>query len=230
MQYNALTLTMDTAGPACQAVVSKAGRVLADESAAMARGHGEALVPMVERVLARAQAEFEDLECLAVTTGPGSFTGLRVAMAATRGFSAALNIPSVGMSSLHALAMTDQLDTATKAPRAVALDARNGLVYGQRFDRQMNPIDAPHAAADIVFAASIEDETRIVGPMQTVLAGLAQSSGKPVTLGVSLAFPSTAALAALAAQLEVGERPQPVYLKDAAAKPKPSAGLRTLAG
>lgn len=219
-------LTMDTTGSACQAVVSSGDAVLCARSLPMQRGHGEALVPMVEEALAGADIGYEQLDRIGVTVGPGSFTGLRVGLAAARGFSATLNIPVVGIGTLEALALTDQLESGVTCERAAALDARNGLVYGQRFSEDGSPMEPANVMADIVFAASVLPGMRLVGPAQAVIAALTRSARKPTTLGMREGVPSPASLAQLASQGDPSEKPKPLYLKSADAVPAKSAGLR----
>lgn len=192
----------------------------------MQRGHGEALVPMVEEALSGAGIGYEDLGRIGVTVGPGSFTGLRVGLAAARGFAATLNIPVVGIGTLEALALTDRLESGVVGKRAIALDARNGLVYGQRFDENDVPMELPSVMADLVFAASLLPDTRLVGPLQAVISALTRSAGKSTTLGTQESVAAPAALAQLAMQGDPSEKPQPLYLKTADAVPSKSAGLR----
>lgn len=221
-------LTMDTSGAACQAVVSTGEDVVCARSVPMGRGHGEVLVPMVEEVLQGAGIDYERLERIGVTVGPGSFTGLRVGLAAARGFAATLNIAVVGIGTLEALALTDWLESSVKSERAVALDARNGLVYGQRFNADGAPMEPASVMADIVFAASLLPGMRIVGPAQSIIAALARSANKPTTLGTQVGFASPAALAQLAMHGDPSEKPKPLYLKSADAIPGKSAGLRAV--
>src|SRR6478735_5264595 len=110
-------LAIDTALGACAAAVldSRAGAILASESAAMLRGHAEAVMPLIARVMDAGRCEFDDLDRIAVTVGPGSFTGLRVGIAAARGIALAAGKPAIGLSTL------------------AAIDARNEQVYFQVF-------------------------------------------------------------------------------------------------
>ena len=90
-------LAIDTALGACSAAVLDTERGgFTDESVPMERGHAEALMPLVARVMAKARIKFSDLERIAVTTGPGSFTGLRVGISAARGISLAAKRPANG--------------------------------------------------------------------------------------------------------------------------------------
>src|ERR1700710_1431126 len=98
-------LAIDTALAACAAAVcdTESG-ILAIESEPMARGHAEAIMPMIARVMAKAQIGFDKLDRIAVTVGPGSFTGLRVGVSAARGIALASGKPAIGLSTLAALA------------------------------------------------------------------------------------------------------------------------------
>lgn len=221
-----LVLSMDTTGPACQAVVSAGDTVVCARSELMQRGHGEALVPMVEDVLRGAGIGYEHLDRIGVTVGPGSFTGLRVGLAAARGFSATLNIPVVGIGTLEALALTDQLESGVMCERAAALDARNGLVYGQRFTEDGTPMEPANVMADLVFAASVLPGMRLIGPAQPIIAALTRSANKTTTLGLRDGAPSAESLARLALKNDPSEKPKPLYLKSADAVPAKSAGLR----
>src|SRR5277367_2116868 len=99
-------LAIDTALAACSAAVldTEQGGILARESLPMIRGHAEALMPLISRVMEDAGLAFTDLDRVAVTTGPGSFTGLRVGISAARGIALAADRPAVGLSTLSAYA------------------------------------------------------------------------------------------------------------------------------
>ncbi|MCC7347660.1 MAG: tRNA (adenosine(37)-N6)-threonylcarbamoyltransferase complex dimerization subunit type 1 TsaB [Variibacter sp.] len=129
-----LLLAIDTALAVCAAAVydSEADAVVASESLPMQRGHAEALMPLVARVMDHAGAEFADLDRVAVTVGPGSFTGLRVGIAAARGIALAAAKTAVGVSGLAAYAapcIAEDLADTTLA----AIDARHDHVYAQVF-------------------------------------------------------------------------------------------------
>src|SRR3990170_4444965 len=99
-------LAIDTALEACSAAVldTEHASVVAHESLPMLRGHAEALIPLIARVLERARLTFSELDRVAVTTGPGSFTGLRVGISAARGIALAAGKPAVGLTTLAAFA------------------------------------------------------------------------------------------------------------------------------
>src|SRR3954470_8884079 len=99
-------LAIDTALEACSAAVfdTDHGGITASESVAMARGHAEAVMPLVARVMDLAEIDFANLDRIAVTTGPGSFTGLRVGIAAARGIALAAGRPAIGLTTLSGFA------------------------------------------------------------------------------------------------------------------------------
>jgi len=103
-------------------------QVLARRFEVMQRGHAEALAPMVEAVMREAGLAFADLDKLAVTTGPGSFTGQRVGLAFMRGLKVALGLPLAGVTSLAAMAAEALADSGLEVAAAVH-DARRGEVY-----------------------------------------------------------------------------------------------------
>lgn len=97
-------LGLDTTGPHCSVALVDEAKVLAYKSEKINRGHAERLAPMVQEVLAEAGLMAKDVDKLAVCTGPGSFTGLRVALAFAKGFALPRKLPVVGLSSLQAWA------------------------------------------------------------------------------------------------------------------------------
>src|SRR5213078_673700 len=101
-----LILAIDTALDACAAGVldTDANKLIAQESQAMKRGHAEALMPLIARVMKESGIAFSSLDRIAVTTGPGSFTGLRVGLSAARGIGLAASKPVVGLTTLAAYA------------------------------------------------------------------------------------------------------------------------------
>ncbi len=121
-------LVMDTAGRACQVGVFVDGQARCARSVEMVHGHAEALLPLVRAVVAEAGVSFDALGAVVVTAGPGSFTGLRVGLAAAHGLGLALGCPVVAVSSLAAWAM------AAEGPVRVALDSRRGDAFVQEFD------------------------------------------------------------------------------------------------
>ncbi len=148
-------LAIDTALGACSACVLDAGdpAPLAIEQTAKERGHAEALMPMIERVMAKVEGGFSSLDRVAVTIGPGSYTGLRVGISAARAIAFAAGIPAIGISTLAASA-APFIGREGGRVVAAAVDAKHGQVWFQAMNaqgkqlvsvRQVNHRDAARA-------------------------------------------------------------------------------------
>src|SRR3974377_770411 len=127
-------LAIDTALEACAAAVldTERGAIIAHESLEMVRRPAEALMPLIARVLDRAALRFATLDRIAVTTGPGSYTGLRVGISAARGIALASGKPAIGLSTLAGVAAPlIAEDDSTHV--VAAIDARHDHVYLQIF-------------------------------------------------------------------------------------------------
>ena len=139
-------LAIDTATTACSAALFAGGRIVAERDAAMDRGHAEALMPMVAEVLAASLSVcprgVADLDLIAVTIGPGAFTGVRIGLAAAGAMAAAAGIPAVGLTTLEVVAAAQP---PMGRPLLVALDAKRADVYCQLFDPALMPMTAPEA-------------------------------------------------------------------------------------
>src|SRR3979490_2290488 len=127
-----LILAIDTALDACAAggLDTDGSKMLAQESQPMKRGHAEALMTLIARVMKESGVAFASLDRIAVTTGPGSFTGLRVGLSAARGIALAANKPAVGLTTLTAYA-APVVSQNLEQPVISAIDARHDHVYFQ---------------------------------------------------------------------------------------------------
>ncbi|HEY5337521.1 MAG TPA: tRNA (adenosine(37)-N6)-threonylcarbamoyltransferase complex dimerization subunit type 1 TsaB, partial [Rhizomicrobium sp.] len=121
-------LAVDTALGACSVAVLDGENVLAHRFVAMDRGHAEALAPMVEEVMRESGATFSALDRLAVTTGPGTFTGQRVGLAFMRGLRVALKCPLIGITTLEAMGAAAMVE-ASASFAATIHDAKRGEAY-----------------------------------------------------------------------------------------------------
>ncbi len=139
-------LALDTTLQACSAAVCEGHKVLARRHQTMTRGHAERAVPMVLEVLGDAGIGFSALDLIAVTTGPGSFTGVRVGLAAARGLALAADLPAVGISTHEALAEAVERTRLEGCSLAVALDARRDQIYLQTFDENGGRLSPPAIA------------------------------------------------------------------------------------
>src|SRR6266436_3912309 len=142
-----LILAIDTALDACAAAVLDidTGRLIAQETQAMKRRHAEALMPLISRVIKAAGIAFAALDRIAVTTGPGSFTGLRVGLSAARGIALAADKPVVGVTTLTAYAAPVVSANASQ-PVIAAIDARHDHVYVQAVAGDGSPLMSPRIA------------------------------------------------------------------------------------
>jgi tRNA threonylcarbamoyl adenosine modification protein YeaZ len=207
-------LAIDTALAACSAAVldtDYGGGVLASDSLSMTRGHAEALMPLIYHVMQRAQMAFADLDRVAVTTGPGSFTGLRVGISAARGIALAADKPAVGVSTLTAYAAQLLADH----------------VYLQVFGFGGRVLIAPRLApmGDAVRAAS-DAQSRIVGSAaQSIADRLPRGAPLPLLVDVRNA-PDIVWVARMGAVLPEGQSPpKPQYLRAPDAQPQNAAQL-----
>lgn len=126
-------LVIDTTGPACSAALRCPGQADRIASEIIGRGHAERLAPMVEALLAKAGFDPRDLDRIGVTTGPGSFAGVRVGVAFVRGLSLATDAAAVGVSTLAMRAR--QADPKAERRLAITHDAKRGELVIQAFDQ-----------------------------------------------------------------------------------------------
>src|SRR3979409_925000 len=142
-----LILAIDTALDACSACVldTDANKVVAQESLTMKRGHAEALMPLIARVMKESGVAFASLDRIAVTTGPGSFTGLRGGLSAARGIALAADKPVVGLSTLAAYAAPVVAENAGH-PVISVIDARHDQVYFQAVSGDGGSLIRPRVA------------------------------------------------------------------------------------
>jgi len=124
-------LAFDCSGASCSAAVLIDDRPAAQRFAPMERGHAEILLPMIETVLREAALTPGALDLLAVTVGPGSFTGLRIGLAAARGLALARKLPAIGVTSFDAV----KVDDPAARPLFIALESKRVELFLQRRDR-----------------------------------------------------------------------------------------------
>jgi tRNA threonylcarbamoyladenosine biosynthesis protein TsaB len=224
-------LAIDTALGACAAAVYDAGlgETLAAQSIEMERGHAEEIVPMVERVMLDSRIDFEDLDRVVTTVGPGSFTGLRVGISAARGFGLACGKPVVGVSTLDALAAPYVTDTET-VPIVAAIDARHGNLYLQMLGAGGRKLVSPRIMhiSEAIRSVAI-GLVRIIGSGANLIAGQWPTPTIPAPLLVDARpAPDIVWVARLGAKADPAASPaRPLYLRSPDAKPMdPSKLLR----
>ena len=217
-----LILAIDTALEACAAAVldTDAGELRAQEQQLMKRGHAEALMPMIARVMQSADLAFTALDRIAVTVGPGSFTGLRVGISAARGLALAAKRPAVGLTTLSAYAAAI-IGQSGSVPVISAIDARHDHVYFQIVAGDGGLLVRPAVAPiDEAIAASQFGAPHLVGNAARILAERWPKDGpQPVSVDAQPA-PDISWVAWLGAAANPDTNPaRPFYLKAPDAKP-----------
>ncbi len=216
-----VTLALDTAAGLCvAAVLDASGRELGRAVEAMDKGHAERLMAVIADALGHAGVAYGDLGLIAVSVGPGSFTGVRVGVSAARGLALALSIPATGVSTLEALA-DDASVHAHGRPVLVAIDARRGEIYAQGFDKDGQPVSEP-AVVKIDDAEAMASGMLVCG---SAAAMIAERFGAETVAPMG----ATADIATFGRIALRPDRPQkapsPLYLRQADAKPQEGFAL-----
>jgi tRNA threonylcarbamoyl adenosine modification protein YeaZ len=220
-----LVLAIDTALAACSAAVFDAERgvALAAESQPMLRGHAEALLPLVARVMQAAQTRFVDLQRIAVTTGPGSFTGLRVGISAARAIALAAGLPAIGVTTLEAYAAPYL--ASGEGPVAVAIDARHQHVYLQVFAADGRALVAARVASLAEAVAAAKGAARVIGSGAPLIAAAWPGGEAPPVFDPREA-PDIGWVARLGASAAKSSTPpKPLYLRAPDARPQHAAWI-----
>ena len=214
---------MDTSVGACSAALREDGGIV-ERVQEMQRGHAEALMPMIVSVMRAAGRQFGDLDLVAVTVGPGAFTGLRVGLAAARGIALAAGLPCFGVTTLEAVAEAIDWPTLARRPALVVLDNRQGGVYAQLYQagRALEPASVQairvlaerHAGAPIAVAGDVPPP---------LIASLRAACSNVEEIAVPR-YPTAGRAATIAhRRWHAGERPEtppaPLYLQPPATGP-----------
>ena len=216
-----LILAIDTALDACSAGVldTDAGRLIAQESQPMKRGHAEALMPLIARVIKQAGIAFASFDRIAVTTGPGSFTGLRVGLSAARGIALAADKPVVGLTTLAAYAAPVVSENAEQ-PVISAIDARHDQVYFQVVSGNGSSLIRPRVAPiEEALRASRFGAPHLIGNAAGILAGRWPTDAPPPFAVDAQPAPDITWVAWLGAAVNPATAPaRPYYLRAPDAK------------
>lgn len=222
-----LILAIDTALEACAVAVldSETNALRATESQAMARGHAEALMPMIGRVMQATGLPFTALDRIAVTVGPGSFTGLRVGISAARGLGLAADKAVVGVTTLSSFAAPFLSEAG--GPIISLIDARHDHVYMQVVGGDGTPLIRPRIApvAD-VFDCVRFGAPRLVGNAARIVAdrwpgdimlpaNVAPQAAPDINWVAWLGFAADPAVS----------KPRPLYLRPPDARPQTTTAL-----
>lgn len=216
-------LALDTAMAACSAAVHDESGVRAKAFVPMERGHAEAIAPMAREVMALASLEFTALNRIVVTTGPGTFTGVRVGLAMARGLGLALGVPVIGIDTLSAIAVNAP---ATDSPLLVACDARRDEVYAALFDASGKLLQQPTViSVEACLHLLPSDPVQVLGTAADTLIGA--STRSDITRGRAGDLPDAANFGRRGLELpDTGAMPVPLYLRAPDAKPQKATAIR----
>ncbi len=219
-------LALDTALDRCTVALRACDGTVTALSEPMSRGHAERLAPMIAEAMAKAGLGFSAIGRVAVTTGPGSFTGVRVALSTARGLAMALAVPAVGIGTLAALAAAARQRHPGQPVEAV-LATRDDMVIVQRFAADGQPVDpVPRLAPAVTHAGLLGSDTVLTGPGAPRLAAARAEERLPALAVDPADSVDPAVLAALgAAAMPAGSPPEPVYVRPPDAKISTRPGL-----
>ena len=216
-------LAFDTAFDACSVGVDTDTGAPVLRSEDVDRAHQERLFPMIAAVMAEAGVAMADLDRIVVTIGPGSFTGIRVGVAAARGFALVTKAPAIGVTTLavHAEAAAEKLPGRRLL---AAIPARGAMLYSQSFDHDLTPLGEPHIASVHELAAEArERDAMLAGPGADAIARVLGANAEERVVHRD-AVPDVAALVRLARRAPASDAPPtPLYLRPPDAQPWPDA-------
>ena len=212
-------LAADTALGACSVAVIDGGRILAHRFETMDRGHAEALAPMVDEAMRESSIGFGAIDRLAVTTGPGTFTGQRVGLAFMRGLRVALGKPLVGVTTLEAMCAAARAEANCDYAAAIH-DAKRGEAYLAIISRErvlLPPILVKLDDAASTIAAKLSSHAPVA--LSGTAASIVGEKLGPQARVTSIRQPDALWVARLAAPMpEPKDAPKPLYLRAPDAK------------
>ena len=226
---------MDTATSACSVALWCDGTIVSARNEAMSRGQAEALVPMINNVLDDGKATASDLDLLAVTIGPGAFTGLRIGLATARGIGLAAHVPCLGLTTTEVIAYAVNLSAWQQGTLLVALDSKRADIYVQAFQPGPKPIGEVSAMDPSALGEWLQDvpcPIHVVGDARVqATAALIEAGHEPIVIDTP-EVPDGSVVAELASQRwalgDILEAPSPLYLRPPDAKlPKDGGRLRS---
>ena len=215
-------LALDTAANLCSVAILnvETGTILAEISEDIGKGHAERLMAVIEQAIADAEISITDIGKIAVSVGPGSFTGVRVGVSTARGFALALKCPAVGISTLQALAY-DAAKVSVVMPILSIIDARRDELYAQFFSENGAPLSEPMVTTLPRILEQLKAQ-----PKRHLLSGsgallINEKLDRPLDIATTRATGSIEAFARLGAlEFNGGEAPSPLYLRGLDVKPQ----------
>lgn len=217
-------LAIDTALEACSVGVLVDDLAPIVRSEEVGRGHAERLMGMIGEAMADANLAFTDLDRIAVTIGPGSFTGLRIGIAAARGLALVTGVPAVGIGTLAVHAEEVRAEIGDSEVLAL-LAAGRGEIYGQNFAADGSEAGPAEAGSPETFALRIGGNTLIAGSGADAVIAIVGDEAEARTVHRRSA-PDVTALCHLARRAPQPDAPpRPVYLRPPEAKPQANARI-----
>lgn len=231
-----IVLGIDTATTACSAALWAAGGIVAHRFEEMERGQAERLNPMIGEVMEAAKIGFPELGAVAVTTGPGAFTGLRIGLAAARAVALAVGIPVIGVTTFSALARAVPQAERDGRRLLVAVNGKRRDVFAQTFTADGAP-EGDGASLDPGAGLDVLPEGRLLiagdgtPQLRAALADREDAGDGPearIRFSAAVAPPDAGLVAEIGAETilseggKTSEPPRPLYIRPPDAKlPKP---------
>jgi tRNA threonylcarbamoyladenosine biosynthesis protein TsaB len=206
-----IVLAIDTAGVDCAAAVynSTTDTLLARVSETIGRGHAERLMAMIEEAVTTSSLSLADIDKIGVTIGPGSFTGIRVGVAAARGLALALGVDCVGVCTLEVLARTVP---DTDAPVIAAINAHRDEVYVQAFQKGLALDEPALVTLEDFLTRAAAAGTEVIGSASALIAdpeAVTEPDHYPIEI-----------VARISAMTKAQGKAKPLYLRGPDAKPQ----------
>lgn len=210
MNKDMIILAMDTSQKACSVTLCRGTTLVATRSEMLTRGHAERLLPMIDEIMIEHDLNYGDIDRLAVITGPGAYTGVRIGVAAARGLALASKIPCLGFTALEVALSCDKVPDG-RILSTVA--GRGDTVFAQTFTKKLGVITPLDEAGSIALG-----DARSCGADHIIGSGRVQ-------LGLDSEMdrqhmPNCHQLAMLASKADPKEHPaEPTYFRAADALP-----------
>lgn len=224
-----MLLAIDTSASLCAAAVhdADADAVTGTAVEEIGRGHAERLMEVIADALSAAGCDYGDLTRIAATSGPGSFTGIRVGLATARGIGLGLSVPVLGISTLDAMRLAAREQAGGSTPLLVAIDARRNEAFCQFYD-----VTGSANGAFVADYGEIAAKAAEAGPAGLAICGsaarkIAEEAGGDWRILHELAAPPIECVARLGAQLDPKDAlPEPLYIRPPDAKPQANFALQ----
>ena len=211
-------LAFDTATSSCAITIWQNHQILAEEQQFIDRGHAEVLVPLIETVLIQANLSYQELDLLAVTTGPGAFTGIRIGLATARSLAVVCNLPLIGITNFEALVNATPKPERLGCKILVVLETKRSDFYICMYDENLSVLVEPQTIDGSGLGLLVQKGTLLLtgDAIERALPFL-RVPGLRVVKSTSEYYVNTGIVAELAAGIMgsglVLEKPLPFYLK-----------------